>query len=108
MSAVNDTIQLKLALLGLSSVEAGLNHLKGSLNGVQVAAKTISTVGGLTTVLGVGSIGAAALALANFTKHAIESADALGKLGQKAGLPVTELSGLAYSAKLSDVGVDEL
>src|SRR4051794_23611727 len=105
---MNDTIQLKLALLGLGNVEAGLNHLKASVNSLQGAAKAFSTLGGITTAVGVGSLGAIALAIGNLTKEAINNADAMGKLAQKAGAPIRELSGLAYAGKLADVTQDGL
>src|SRR5207302_3454559 len=94
--------------LGLSDVEAGLNHLKTSLRGIEGAAKSLSTLGGLTSAVGVASIGAIAVAIGELTKGAINSAAEFGKLAQKAGAPVEELSALAYSARLSEVSVDDL
>lgn len=38
----------------------------------------------------------------------IEAADQMGKAAQKFGVPVEELSALAYAAKLSDVGMEQL
>ena len=46
---------------------------------------------------------AAATGLTFLTKQAIDNADQLGKLSQKVGISVEELSKLAYAAKLADV-----
>lgn len=51
----------------------------------------------------IGAASAAAAGFAVMVKSAINNADELGKLSQKAGIAVDDLSKLAYAAKLSDV-----
>lgn len=50
----------------------------------------------------------AAVGLAAMVKGALENADELGKLSQKVGVAVDDLSKLAYAAKLSDVDLGSL
>lgn len=55
-----------------------------------------------------GAATAAAAGFAVMVKSAINNADELGKLSQKVGVTVEDLSKLAYAAQLSDVELDGL
>jgi ribosomal protein L12E/L44/L45/RPP1/RPP2 len=89
--------------LGLDSAQftAGLKLAQGEVGQFSRIAKT-GLIGLSTAALGV----AAALALA--TKGAINHADAMSKMAQKAGVTTESLSRLAYAASFSDVQTDEL
>lgn len=54
------------------------------------------------------AMAAAATALAVSIKHAVDEADKLGKMAQKIGVPVEELSALKHAADLSGVGIEAL
>lgn len=55
-----------------------------------------------------GAATAATVAFAAMVKASINNADQLGKLSQKVGITVEDLSRLAYAAQLSDVELDGL
>lgn len=54
------------------------------------------------------AMAAAATALAASIKHAVDEADKLGKMAQKIGVPVEELSALKHAADLSGIGLEAL
>jgi hypothetical protein len=54
------------------------------------------------------AFGAATVALGVSIKHAIDEADKLGKMSQKIGVPVEDLSALKHAADLSGVSIDSL
>jgi len=54
------------------------------------------------------AIGAAAVAIGVGIKNAIDRADSLGKMAQKVGIPVEELSKLSLAARLADVSLETL
>jgi hypothetical protein len=89
--------------LGLDSAAftAGLKLAQGEVGQFSRIAKT-GLIGLSTAALGV----AAALAFA--TKGAINHADAMSKMAQKAGVTTESLSRLAYAASFSDVQTEEL
>jgi hypothetical protein len=54
------------------------------------------------------AMAAAAASLAVSIKHAVDEADKLGKMAQKVGVPVEELSALKHAADLSGVSLEAL
>lgn len=54
------------------------------------------------------AVAAGAAALAVSVKHTIDQADELGKLSQKIGIPIEDLSRLKHAADLSGVGLEDL
>lgn len=64
-------------------------------------------IGKLAAGIGL-AVAAAAAALGVSIKHAVDEADKLGKMAQKVGVPVDELSKLKHAADLSGVGIDAL
>ena len=84
-----NTIALKLALSGVSSVTNGLKQVGAAL-GAAVAANL--TVGNFVRL----------------TAEVIKSADEMGKLAQKTGILTEALSGLSYAAQLGDLSAEEL
>lgn len=98
MSATN-TISLKMSLSGIQAVESQLRGFTGklasNLNAVRGAAAAAMAA------LGVGTI-------AHFTKEAINAADEAGKMAQKVGIAVEQLTAMQYAAKLADVDTGEL
>src|SRR5437899_10336341 len=98
MSESSNTINLKLALQGLATVEAGLRDLKTHLNEAGKATKEAfesSPIGALGSALSIA-------AMVEMTHKAIENADALGKLAERTGVATPELSGLSFAAKPND------
>lgn len=81
----------------LKRFEAGLTAAKKTAT---VAAKAVAAVAGVASAAGLG--------LLALTKRTAESDDALGKLSQKIGVSVEDLSGLRYAADLADVGLSDL
>lgn len=67
-----------------------------------------SAANGVKNALGALGVGVSAAALAAFAKSTINAADELGKMSQKVGIAVEELSALDYAAKLSDVSTEQL
>jgi hypothetical protein len=63
-----------------------------------------------TAAISFAALGAASVAtgLLSFTKDAIDNADAMGKMAQKAGIAVEDFSRLAYSADLNEVSAEQL
>lgn len=103
MAAGNAIIGALRAVLGIDTAqfETGLKSAQGSLSG-----------------FGVGIAGAAGAAAAAFAtigtamgvalKSTINDMDTLAKTSQKIGVPVEQLSALAYAADLSDVSFEQL
>lgn len=58
--------------------------------------------------MAVVSVGAAAAAIKSMVGHTLEAADALGKMSQKVGVSVEDLSRLQQAAELSDVSSEQL
>jgi hypothetical protein len=72
--------------------------------------KVTEAQGGFDKLKGVMTGAIAGVSVAGFAmivQHAIDAADAMGKLQQKTGIAVTELSKLAYGAELSDVSMEQ-
>jgi len=88
-------VKIRLALTGASQVTDSLRLIGSAFGRLQAALPALSAV-------------AVFAGLSALTKHAIDTADAMGKLAQKTGIAVDALSGLAYSAKLGDVSQETL
>jgi hypothetical protein len=79
--------------------------------GLKGASKKLDAFGAGITKAGAVMAGALAGALAGVgvaVSHAIDRADELGKMAQKVGVPVEELSALAHAADLSGVSIEQL
>jgi len=62
----------------------------------------------VTKLLGGMAAAGAVTALAGFVKQSINAADEIGKLSQKIGMSVEELSALKYAGSLADVSIEQL
>lgn len=89
--------------LGLSTAafETGLKKARGGLSSFASFAKSAGMVAGAALVAMATGVG---LAL----KGMLEKADQMGKMAQSVGVPVEELSRLAYAAELSDISIEQL
>lgn len=108
------------ATLSIDLVARLAQFEKGMTQATQVvtaqSAKMQATLNGLqSTIVGLAKGGAVAAGVAagvSWFKEAIHStadyADQLGKMSQRTGVAVEELSGLAYAAKLADVSNESL
>lgn len=98
------------AVIGALRAELGIDTAQFS-KGIAVArgelavfANTAKMVGGaLVAAMGVGLI-----KVADGVRDVIDQADKLNKTSQKIGIPVEQLSKLAYAAELSDINVEQL
>jgi len=100
------------------SGDLGTLYVKLTANSAELVkgmnqAKASVVEGTGTMVKAVGAIGAAVVAAAavislKLTKSAIDAADEMGKMAQKAGQTVEAFSSLAYSAGLADMSTQEL
>jgi len=88
-------VKIKLALTGVSQVTEGLRLVSGAFGRINASLGALGAIAAFT-------------GFAVLTKHAIDTADAMGKLAQKTGIAVDALSGLAYSAKLGDLSQETL
>ncbi len=90
-----------LLRLGVNDAEVrrALDRVVGDVRGMK------STLEGAFSAFGVGEV---ARKLGEFVKSGADAADKMGKLAQKAGLSTEAMSGLAYAAKLGDIGTDDL
>lgn len=89
-----DTYELQK---GLTDAKTKINDFDRSTANLSASLKSIGVVAVAT-----------ATAIAAFVKSNIDAMDAMGKMSQKIGIATTDLSKLAYSAKLSDVEVGSL
>lgn len=76
---------------------------KGS-KGINLLNKSLNT---FRTLLPTIAIGALVAGLGAIVKNSIDAADTMNKLAQSVGLSTEKLSGLAFAAELSDVGLEE-
>ena len=89
------------AYLGIDSAEfvTGARKAQGTLASLHKSFKTFAVTAGSALALG----GVTAV-----LKSAIDRMDEMGKSAQKMGMPVEQLSGLAFAARLADVNLEEL
>lgn len=92
----NDMGKVKRSMQG---IEKQVGTMNASLSRMEGVAK--SAFAGLAASLSVG-------AFAGFIKSAINAADEIGKMSQKVGVAVGDLSKLSYAAGLSDVSNEQL
>ncbi len=91
---------LKVALgIDTASFETGLKSAQGSLAGFGKSLKTIAKTAGIGAVFGAITAG---------LKISINTMDDFNKASQKFGIPVEQLSALAYAAELADVSFESL
>lgn len=103
MSAVIGALRAILSL-DTAQFEAGLGKAQAKLAGVSAK---ISGMSAKMTKIGTAmSLAAAGVTMA--VRGQIDAADKMGQLATKMGVPVDELSKLAWAAKLSDVSIDSL
>ncbi|MEP7240632.1 MAG: hypothetical protein ABI697_07085 [Devosia sp.] len=98
------------SIIGALRVSLGLDSAQFT-SGLKIAKGDISTFGkfasgSLLALTGVAAGLASALGIA--TKVAINHADSMGKMAQRAGVTVEALSRLDYAAQLSDVSLEDL
>lgn len=90
--------------LSMDSAEflAGAKRAQSTLAGLQSSIKSFS--GAFLTAFSAGALAGFGSAI----KSSINHMDELGKSAQKVGIPVAELSGLEYAARLADVSLGDL
>lgn len=86
-----------------------VNGVKGQLGAMEKHFGNMgSVVNGLKGALAGLGVALSAGAFAGWVKSAIDAADEMGKMSQKIGLSVENLSGLKYAGELADVSLDQL
>lgn len=102
ISAVDQTkAAFTSARRNLSDLAGAGDKIGKSFGGIGSALSGLTGLGGLTALLSGGGLIAA-------VKNVSDAADAMGKLSQKTGIAVEDLSRLDYAASLSDVTTDQL
>lgn len=103
MSAGNAVIGALRAVLGIDTAqfETGLKSANSSLAGFGVAVAGVAAAAATAFAAAGGAIGVA-------LQKTINDFDTLSKTSQKIGIPVEQLSGLAYAADLADVSFEQL
>lgn len=89
----------------ITAVDASQAAFDSIRNGL---GKITGVAGIVTGALGTLGISISALGFAGMVKNTLDSADAMGKAAQKAGITTEALSGLKYAASLADVEFDSL
>jgi dGTP triphosphohydrolase len=89
-----------IVIQGFDKSSRAFTDAKTGLIQLEKVAKTAALT---LAAMGAAGIGTAATKLVSFTREAIESADATGKLAQKAGIAVEDFSRLSYATNLSEV-----
>src|SRR4051812_28950095 len=92
MSNQTDTLTFKLALSGLSEVEAGFREIRHSVEHLSEAI--------LPLLAGAG--------FAELAKQALEFNDQALRMAQQVGLGITEMAGLSYAANKAEVDIGTL
>lgn len=88
-------------LMRTGSFETDTKRAQKALREMQRDAEQMGKAFGL-------AVAAAGTVAALFVRNAIDSADAMSKMAQKVGIGTEQLSELAFAAKLSDVGFEDL
>lgn len=99
------TIGALRAVLGIDTVQfdKGLKDAQSSLGQFAKASAAVAAGIGIEKM-----VERAAHAFTDLIKHGFKTADEMGKLAQKIGIPVEQLSGLAHAADLSGVNLEQL
>lgn len=100
------------AVIGSLRVLLGLDTAAFT-SGTKDAEKALTSFAKQTTTIAAGIglekfVEKATSAFAELIKASINTADEMGKMSQKIGVPVEKLTGLTVAAKLSDLGVEQL
>jgi hypothetical protein len=95
----------KIVLSAEDRTRTAFEQAKRNLAGITVAARGVITAFG--PIAAVASAAAAGIAAINI-KGAIDLADDLGKLSQRSGVAVENLSALRFAGELADVSLDQL
>ncbi|HWN95488.1 MAG TPA: hypothetical protein VNT99_10680 [Methylomirabilota bacterium] len=104
-----NTVGFNLTLTGAQSVVGGVQRVAGAFQGIQSRiAGAMAAARFLPQLLATVAAAAGVNALAQVGKQAIDAADNLGKVAQKAGQLVEQFSAMAYSAKLNEVEQGQL
>lgn len=93
---------VNIAITASDKTGAAFNSVQRSLSGLKAATSGVaSTVAGLTSAF-------AAAGIVTYSKHLLDVADDLGKLSQKTGLAVEDLSAFANAADFAGVSQEDL
>lgn len=96
------------AVIGSLRVNLGMDSAEFQ-NGAKRAQSTLGTLGASIKAFAAGAVAALSLgAVTAALKSSVDHMDELGKAAQKIGIPVEQLSGLEYAARLADVSLDDL
>lgn len=106
-------VRVRLSAEGVDEVVRALQKVqqaaqsagKGGAGGLGLLNKALADLGGILPTIG---IGAAVAGIGALAKHALDSADAIGKLSQKTGLSTQTLSVLNVAAETADVNFEQL
>lgn len=96
------------AVIGSLRVNLGMDSAEFQ-NGAKQAQSTLGTLGASIKAFAAGAVAALSLgAVTTALKSSVDHMDELGKAAQKIGIPVEQLSGLEYAARLADVSLEGL
>jgi len=99
---VSDVLKVRLSAEGIQEVIGALKKVEDQTRKTSGAGKEAGdTLGALGTLF-------AAQQIAAFAAHALEAADQLGKLSQKTGIAVEQLSVFTYMSQQADVSQEDL
>lgn len=94
--------------IDISPLQKGLSETSAKMSATAGSAEKLGLVAGLAIAgLAVGVV-AATTAIVSGLGHAIDRADEMSKASQKFGVPIEQLSALAYAADLADVSFEGL
>lgn len=105
-------VRVKLSAEGVEEVVRAMQQVQKAASNVGSAKKDVGLLGkafeDLKDVLPTIGLALAAEKMGELVVHALESADAIGKLSQKTGVSTETLSVLSYAAKLADADFQQL
>lgn len=91
---------VQIIIQGTNRADKAFQQAKTGMIGLEKVAKTAALAFAAFAVAGVAKAGEA---LVNYTREAINTADEMGKLAQKAGIAVEDFSRLSFATKLAEV-----
>lgn len=96
------------AVIGSLRVNLGMDSAEFQ-NGAKRAQSTLGTLGAGIKAFAAGAVAALSFgAITSSIRAAVDHMDEMGKAAQKIGIPVEQLSGLEYAARLADVSLEGL
>lgn len=96
------------AVIGSLRVNLGMDSAEFQ-NGAKRAQSTLAGLGSSIKAFAAGAVAALSLgALTGAIKSSVDHMDELGKAAQKIGIPIEQLSGLEYAARLADLSLGDL